>query len=68
MTTARDWELRCPTCGIVRDADAAGMMFVGKFRWPNRVLAWCSVCRWFRRATLERKTPGFPVVTERLRN
>jgi len=64
MTTAHDWQLRCPKCGTIRDADAAGLTMVGKFRLSGRgrILAWCSVCRWLRFAILERKTPGFPVV------
>jgi hypothetical protein len=62
VTTAHNWQLRCPKCGTTRDAASMYIIRVGWFRWPLRMLVWCSICRRLRIGIVERKLPGFPVI------
>ena len=56
------WQIRCLKCGLTRRAEDAG---ITRFASASRVytLAWCSRCRWLRRAVIE-PTPerGFDVI------
>jgi hypothetical protein len=66
---APGWQIRCPSCGKTKPYGAVGIR-LGAASYGKRILAWCSQCRWFRFAIVERRQEPTPredgpnVVTE----
>ena len=62
MPTQSKWQIRCLTCSLTRDAEAAGITRIGAYG-KKYTLGWCSQCRWLRRAVIEPTPPrGFDVI------
>lgn len=54
MNTTNDWHLRCPRCGLCRPLAETKATRLGAASIGKRILSWCSSCRWFRWAVVER--------------
>ena len=52
---APGWQVRCTKCGRTRDAAGVGTTKIGTSSCKSYTLGWCSNCRRFRFAAIEKK-------------
>lgn len=50
---APGWQLRCPRCGKTKPYGKVGIR-LGAASIGKRVGSWCTACRWFRLAIVEK--------------